>query len=82
MLEKIEVLDVTLPTPNADVAAVDGLVAAIRDKSTLCALTVRKGAGTYLSQPAPRALLDAFADALRQCSKLVCHFLSFASVLL
>jgi hypothetical protein len=30
----------------------------------LQALSVRKGAGTYLSQPAPHAMLDVLADAV------------------
>ncbi|KAJ7898249.1 hypothetical protein B0H14DRAFT_3424602 [Mycena olivaceomarginata] len=40
-----------------------GIINAIRDLSTLQALSVYKGAGTYLSQPAPHAMLDALADA-------------------
>jgi hypothetical protein len=68
MLPKLLVLDVMLPSSND---ATDSLTGAIRDLSTLQALSVRKGAGTYLSQPAPRAMLDALADAVGDCPHLV-----------
>ncbi|KAJ7899398.1 hypothetical protein B0H13DRAFT_2664333 [Mycena leptocephala] len=69
MLERVEVLDVTLP--NSDSGAVEDLAAAIQSLRGLRALTIRKGAGTYLNQPAPRALLDALADAMTACPELV-----------
>ncbi|KAJ7878738.1 hypothetical protein B0H14DRAFT_3435345 [Mycena olivaceomarginata] len=43
----------------------------------LDALSVRKGARTYLSQPAPRAMLDALADAVGYCPHLHTATLSF-----
>ncbi|KAJ7678031.1 hypothetical protein DFH06DRAFT_1422484 [Mycena polygramma] len=67
-------LDITLP-PNT--AKVDALVAAVRNLRTLRSLAVRKGAGTYLSQPAPRALLDALADAVYACTEMTSTTLSF-----
>jgi hypothetical protein len=69
MLERVDVLDVTLP--NADSGAVEDLAAAIQSLRGLRALTIRKAAGTYLNQPAPRAFLDALADAVTNCPELV-----------
>ncbi|KAJ7678039.1 hypothetical protein DFH06DRAFT_1422497 [Mycena polygramma] len=67
-------LDITLP-PNS--AEVDALVAAVRNLRTLRTLAVRKGAGTYLSQPAPRALLGALADAVYACPDMHTTTLAF-----
>ncbi|KAJ6504064.1 hypothetical protein C8R47DRAFT_1104137 [Mycena vitilis] len=67
-------LDITLP-PNS--AQVDALVAAVRNLRTLRSLAVRKAAGTYLSQPAPRALLDALADAVYASAELTSTTLAF-----
>ncbi|KAJ7678045.1 hypothetical protein DFH06DRAFT_1316832 [Mycena polygramma] len=50
-------LDITLPPPNSPNADPDVLVVAVRNLRTLPTLAVRKGAGTYLSQPTPRARL-------------------------
>jgi hypothetical protein len=69
MLERVDVLDVTLPT--SDAGQVEDLAAAIQSLCGLRALTIRKAAGTYLNQSAPRALLDALADAVTACSELV-----------
>jgi hypothetical protein len=62
MLERVDVLDVTLP--NSNVGAVKDPAGAMQSLRGLRALTIRKGAGTYLDQPVPRALLDALADAV------------------
>ncbi|KAJ6504079.1 hypothetical protein C8R47DRAFT_1067054 [Mycena vitilis] len=67
-------LDITLP-PNS--AEVDALVAAVRNLRTLRTLAVRKAAGTYLSQPAPRALLDTLADAVYASAGLTSTALIF-----
>ncbi|KAJ7899407.1 hypothetical protein B0H13DRAFT_2664336 [Mycena leptocephala] len=75
MLEGVEVLDVTLP--NSDSGAVEDLAAAIQSLRELRLLTIRKSAGTYLNQPAPRALLDALADAVTTCPELNTMTLTF-----
>ncbi|KAJ7929415.1 hypothetical protein B0H13DRAFT_2652360 [Mycena leptocephala] len=75
MLERVDVLDVTLP--NSNVGAVGDLAGAIQSLRGLRALTIRKGAGTYLDQPAPRALLDALADAVAQYPELHTATLTF-----
>ncbi|KAJ7182781.1 hypothetical protein C8R43DRAFT_13199 [Mycena crocata] len=66
-LPDVRVLDVTLP-PTLDDAPDEGagehIGDALRALSTLRTLTIRKAAGTYLSQPAPRAVLDALASAV------------------
>ncbi|KAJ6504075.1 hypothetical protein C8R47DRAFT_1192718 [Mycena vitilis] len=67
-------LDITLP-PNS--AQVDALVAAVLILRTLRTLAVRKAAGTYLSQPAPCALLDALADAVYTSAELTSTTLAF-----
>ncbi|KAJ7791691.1 hypothetical protein B0H14DRAFT_2934547 [Mycena olivaceomarginata] len=72
MLPKLLVLDVTLPN-SAD----DDLTRAVRDLRTLQELSVRKAAGTYLSQPAPRAMLDALAGAVLASPQLTSTALSF-----
>ncbi|KAJ7220615.1 hypothetical protein GGX14DRAFT_559406 [Mycena pura] len=66
-------LDITLPgTCKSGGAEPDAaLLDALRELRSLRDLTVRKGAGTYLSQPAPRALLAALADAVASCPALV-----------
>ncbi|KAJ7678020.1 hypothetical protein DFH06DRAFT_1121559 [Mycena polygramma] len=69
-------LDVTLPNQNSS-PDVEDLTNAVRDLRSLRALTVRKSPGTYLSQPAPRALLDALADAVHACPELTSTTLSF-----
>ncbi|KAJ7894495.1 hypothetical protein B0H14DRAFT_2334420 [Mycena olivaceomarginata] len=74
MLPKLLVLDVTLPNSAEDV---DDLTRAVRDLRTLQELSVRKAAGTYLSQPAPRAMLDALAGAVHASPQLVSPALSF-----
>jgi hypothetical protein len=79
ILERVDVLDVTLP--NSDSGAVEDLAAAIQSLRGLRALTIRKAAGTYLNQPAPRALLDALADAVTNCPELV-SLLSFVSFII
>jgi hypothetical protein len=66
MLAQVDVLDVTLP--NSDLSPVVDLAGAIQ---SLRGLTIRKGAGMYLNQPAPRALLDALVDAVTNCPELV-----------
>jgi hypothetical protein len=38
----------------------------------------RKGTGTYLSQSALRAMLEAIGDAVHGCTELVCFSLSLA----
>jgi hypothetical protein len=48
MLERLRVLDVTLP--SSDLSAVEDLAAAIQSLRGLRALTICKGAGTYLNQ--------------------------------
>ncbi|KAJ7678026.1 hypothetical protein DFH06DRAFT_975392, partial [Mycena polygramma] len=70
-------LDITLPPPNSPNTDADALVAAVRNLRTLRSLAVRKGAGTYLSQPAPRALLDALADAVYACPEMHTTTLAF-----
>jgi hypothetical protein len=45
--------------PNADVSAVGP------EPTLPPALTIRKGVGTCLNQPASRALLDALADVVK-----------------
>ncbi|KAJ7894508.1 hypothetical protein B0H14DRAFT_2683419 [Mycena olivaceomarginata] len=72
-----------LPSPSASDAAVlsmlpkllredaDDLTRAVRDLRTLQELSVRKAAGTYLSQPAPRAMLDALSSAVLASPQLV-----------
>jgi hypothetical protein len=69
MLGRLEVLGTTLP--NVGLGAVEDLAGAIQSLRGLRALTIRKAAGTYLNQPAPRALLDALADAVNGCPELV-----------
>jgi hypothetical protein len=69
MLERVEVLDVTLP--NSDSGAIEDLAGAIQSLRELRALRIRKGAGTYPNQPAPRALPDALTDAFTACPELV-----------
>jgi hypothetical protein len=69
MLERLEVLDVTLP--NSDSGANKDLAATIQSLRGLRALTIRKSAGTYLNQSAPRALLGALVDAATTCPELV-----------
>ncbi|KAJ7678047.1 hypothetical protein DFH06DRAFT_1465834 [Mycena polygramma] len=71
-------LDITLPPPNSPNAQADALVAAVRNLRTLRGLAVRKAAGTYLSQPAPRALLDALADAVYASAELTSTMLAFS----
>ncbi|KAJ7312838.1 hypothetical protein DFH08DRAFT_717152 [Mycena albidolilacea] len=72
MLPKLLVLDVTLPN-----SAEDDLTRAVRDLRTLQELSVRKTAGTYLSQPAPRAMLDALSSAVLASPQLTSTALSF-----
>ncbi|KAJ6551261.1 hypothetical protein B0H19DRAFT_1073004 [Mycena capillaripes] len=74
LLPGLLTLDVSLPNgpDNAD-----ALVAATRALRTVRSLTVRKGAGTYLSQPAPRAMLDALADVVSECPELHTTTLTF-----
>ncbi|KAJ7894491.1 hypothetical protein B0H14DRAFT_3854316 [Mycena olivaceomarginata] len=74
MLPKLLVLDVTLPNSAEDA---DDLTSAVRDLRTLQELSVRKAAGTYLSQPAPCAMLDALAGAVLASPQLVPPPLSF-----
>ncbi|KAF7377529.1 hypothetical protein MSAN_00175000 [Mycena sanguinolenta] len=69
MLSKLLVLDVTLPSCESE--GVEQLGGAIRGLTQLQELRVRKGAGTYLSQPAPRAMLEALAAAVDACDELV-----------
>jgi hypothetical protein len=66
MLERVEVLDVTLP--NSDSGAIEDLAGAIQ---SLRALRICKGTGTYPNQPAPRALPDALTDAFTACPELM-----------
>ncbi|KAJ7894448.1 hypothetical protein B0H14DRAFT_2683161 [Mycena olivaceomarginata] len=68
MLPKLLVLDVTLPNSAEDA---DDVTRAVRDLRTLQELSVRKAAGTYLSQPASRAMLDALAGAVLASPQLV-----------
>jgi hypothetical protein len=74
MLPKLLVLDVTLPNSAEDA---DDLTRAVRDLRTLQELSVRKAAGTYLSQPAPRAMLDALSSAVYASPQLVRCALAF-----
>ncbi|KAJ7725118.1 hypothetical protein B0H14DRAFT_2544397 [Mycena olivaceomarginata] len=74
MLPKLLVLDVTLPNSAEDT---DDLTRAVRDLRTLQELSVRKAAGTYLSQPAPRAMLDALSSAVLASPQLTSTALSF-----
>ncbi|KAF7369158.1 hypothetical protein MVEN_00243000 [Mycena venus] len=79
MLPGLTVLDVTLP-PNGTPSECDGMEAvcnAIRQLRGLRELSVRKAAGTYLSQPAPRAMLDALADVVSNCAELHSTHLTF-----
>ncbi|KAJ6598340.1 hypothetical protein DFH09DRAFT_1131553 [Mycena vulgaris] len=66
----LRALDLTLPPalPAPDAAA---LCAALSTLQSLHTLTVRKAAGTYLSQPSPRAVLAALASAAASCPDLV-----------
>ncbi|KAJ7472393.1 hypothetical protein B0H11DRAFT_1353088 [Mycena galericulata] len=66
----LRILDVTLP--SSDQANDDGLAlaSAVRKLRGLRSLVVRKAAGTYLSQPAPRALLAALAELVAACPLL------------
>ncbi|KAJ6482452.1 hypothetical protein C8R45DRAFT_797376, partial [Mycena sanguinolenta] len=75
MLPKLLVLDVTLPSCQVD--GIEQLGSAIRNLTTLQELRVRKGAGTYLSQLAPRVMLDALAVAVNECADLHTATLSF-----
>ncbi|KAJ7312833.1 hypothetical protein DFH08DRAFT_821678 [Mycena albidolilacea] len=68
MLPKLLVLDITLPNSAEDV---DDLTRAVRELRTLQELSVRKAAGTYLSQPAPCAMLDALTGAVLTSPQLV-----------
>ncbi|KAJ6598344.1 hypothetical protein DFH09DRAFT_1394532 [Mycena vulgaris] len=65
----LRALDLTLPPalPAPDVVA---LCASLSSLQNLCTLTVRKAAGTYLSQPSPRAVLAALASAAASCPEL------------
>ncbi|KAJ7691251.1 hypothetical protein B0H14DRAFT_3531962 [Mycena olivaceomarginata] len=74
MLRKLLVLDIALPNSAEDA---DDLTRAVRDLRTLQELSVRKAAGTYLSQPAPRAMLDALAGAVLASPQLTSTALSF-----
>ncbi|KAJ7792739.1 hypothetical protein B0H13DRAFT_2689748 [Mycena leptocephala] len=76
MLERLEVLDVTLP--NSDSGTVEDLAGAIQSLRGLRALRIRKGAGTYPNQPAPRALPDALTDAFTACPELNTVTLTFS----
>ncbi|KAF8201283.1 hypothetical protein K438DRAFT_1965786 [Mycena galopus ATCC 62051] len=76
MLPKLLLLDVTLPKSSCD-DAVENLGGAIRKLNTLQELYVRKSAGTYLSQPAPRAMLDALAGSVGLCKQLHSTTLTF-----
>ncbi|KAJ7705524.1 hypothetical protein B0H17DRAFT_1193184 [Mycena rosella] len=60
----LRALDVTLPPvlPAIDALALEHALA--RPLPALRALAIRKAAGTYLSQPAPRAVLCALADTV------------------
>ncbi|KAJ6544103.1 hypothetical protein B0H19DRAFT_1267416 [Mycena capillaripes] len=75
LLPGLRTLDITLPA-NSDPDS-DALAASIRSLRTLRVLAVRKSAATYLCQPAPRALLDALADAVNASSELTSMTLSF-----
>ncbi|KAJ6482456.1 hypothetical protein C8R45DRAFT_302706 [Mycena sanguinolenta] len=75
MLSKLLVLDVTLPSCESE--GIEQLGGAIRRLTTLQDLRVRKGAGTYLSQPAPRAMLGALAEAVDTCNELHTTTLTF-----
>ncbi|KAF8201279.1 hypothetical protein K438DRAFT_642693 [Mycena galopus ATCC 62051] len=76
MLPKLLVLDVTLPKSSCD-DAVENLGGAIRKLNTLQELHVRKSAGTYLSQPAPCAMLNALAESVSLCKQLHSTTLTF-----
>ncbi|KAJ7040644.1 hypothetical protein C8F04DRAFT_1391512 [Mycena alexandri] len=71
-------LDLTLPAPGSpspsDALA---LAEAIHQLHALEVLTIRKAAGTYLSQPAPRAVLEACAAAVDACTELHTLTLTF-----
>ncbi|KAJ7220614.1 hypothetical protein GGX14DRAFT_354292 [Mycena pura] len=76
--ERLLALDVTLPTASEGDTAPDAAFAcALRSLRSLTDLVVRKGAGTYLSQPAARAALEALADAVSSCPSLETTTLSF-----
>ncbi|KAJ7894468.1 hypothetical protein B0H14DRAFT_2683298 [Mycena olivaceomarginata] len=74
MLPKLLVLDITLPNSAEDA---DDLTSAVRGLHTLQELSVHKAAGTYLSQPALRAMLDALASAVLASPQLTSTALSF-----
>ncbi|KAJ7769706.1 hypothetical protein DFH07DRAFT_954299 [Mycena maculata] len=63
----LHALDITLPSAG-DAREIASAVGKLTGLQTL---TVRKAAGTYLSQPAPRAVLAALADAVSGSSCLV-----------
>jgi hypothetical protein len=68
MLERLEVLDVTLP--NSDSGAVEDLAGAIQ--SARAARPDNPQSRGDVPQPAaPHALLDALADAVTTCPELV-----------
>ncbi|KAJ7238077.1 hypothetical protein B0H12DRAFT_1190416 [Mycena haematopus] len=75
MLPKLLVFDVTLPSGESE--GNEQLGGAIRRLNTLQELCVRKGAGTYLSQPTPRAMLEALAEAVNTCTELHTTTLTF-----
>ncbi|KAK7052164.1 hypothetical protein R3P38DRAFT_2502609 [Favolaschia claudopus] len=82
---RVGVLDVTLPSSGIggngsgglEGKELEELAGALRELCTLRALSVRKGAGTYLSQRAPRVLLDALAEAVNNCAQLHTTTLTF-----
>ncbi|KAK7052171.1 hypothetical protein R3P38DRAFT_2858969 [Favolaschia claudopus] len=77
MLSNLSVLDVSLPH-NATVAEdVEPLADGMRKLTGLHSLSVRKPSGTYLSQPAPRLMLEALADTVSSCANLHTTTLSF-----
>lgn len=78
-LPRLLVLDATLPptvtssmNDGEEGRSIEALCDAIRQLRTLRTLSLRKTTGTYLSQRAPRALLEAAADAVTRCPDLVC----------
>ncbi|KAJ7238082.1 hypothetical protein B0H12DRAFT_101198 [Mycena haematopus] len=74
MLPRLLVLDVTLPSCDPAITELEG---PLRNLRSLQELRVRKGTGTYLSQPAPRAMLDALAKTIDMCAELHTATLSF-----
>ncbi|KAJ7312856.1 hypothetical protein DFH08DRAFT_1042137 [Mycena albidolilacea] len=83
-LPRLLVLDATLPLTVAssmnggeEGRSIEALCDAIRQLRTLRTLSLRKTTGTYLSQHAPRALLEAAADAVSRCPDLCTLTLSF-----